>query len=150
AYMTKDLPFMETVWWVFSELYKKGLIYEDYKIMHVSPMLETVLSNSEVSACYFDIADLTATVKLTLTSGELAGVHVLAWTTTPWTLPGNVLAAVKEDLEYVVLESEGDRYIVAKPRVAEVMKGKDMKEVATMRGADLVGATYEPLFPFYK
>ncbi len=150
AYQTKDLSFMESVWWVFKTLYEKGLIYEGYKVMHVSPALETVLSSSEVSSCYFDVTDLTATVSFPLLDGPHAGASLLAWTTTPWTLPGNALLAVGEGIVYVKVSHEEKDYILAKERLAEVFKNKAHEIKEEFKGADLVGTHYEPLFPYFK
>lgn len=151
AYQTKDLSYMESVWWVFKQLYSKGLIYEGYKVMHVSPMLETVLSNSEVSQNYADITDLSVYALFELTSGEFAGEKLIAWTTTPWTLPGNVLLAVSESLTYVRARVEGreDTVIVAKDLAARAFEGKSFEVIGEVSGAELAGMTYEPLMPVY-
>jgi len=133
-YKTMDWKFTESIWWVFSEIYKKGLVYESYKSMHMCPRCETTLANFEVTQGYKDITDLSATVKFKLTkesaekilgasakintppapsqegnnaeaSEDISGdVFVLAWTTTPWTLPGNVALAVGEEIEYVLVK----------------------------------------------
>ncbi len=112
-YRTMDWKYTESIWWVFSELYKKGLIYEGYKSMHICPRCETTLSNFEVTQGYKDITDLSATVKFKLKAGQRIGdfevddnTFVLAWTTTPWTLPGNVALAVGENVEYVIFSSK--------------------------------------------
>ena len=106
AYKTMDLPFMESVWWVFKELYDKGLIYEGYRSMHICPRCETTLSQSEVAEGYKMIKDLSATVKFELLANENeseanGNEYILAWTTTPWTLIGNVALAVGKDIDYV-------------------------------------------------
>jgi isoleucyl-tRNA synthetase len=151
AYHTMDLPFMESIWWVFGELWKKGLIYEGRKPMHVCPRCETTLSNFEVAQGYADVTDISATASFELTSGPHAGAKILAWTTTPWTFPGNVLLAVGADIPYVKVEEGGQLYIVAEARVEKVFAGKEylkMGEVFT--GSTLHGATYNPLFPMFK
>ncbi len=148
-YMTKDLQFMESVWWAFSELYKKGHIYEGYKVMHVSPALETVLSNMEVSDNYSDLTDISAYASFTLTSGEYEGVKMIAWTTTPWTLPGNALLAVGNTIEYTLVVFEDAKYIVAKELLEEAFEGKEYQVKSELKGSDLVGASYEPLFPYF-
>lgn len=151
AYMTKDLSFMESVWWVFKQLYDKGLIYEGYKVMHVSPMLETVLSNSEVSDCYLDITDISVYAMFNLLDGSHAGSRLVAWTTTPWTLPGNALLAVGENMDYVKVQVEGieDSLIVAKALAEKVLEGKEYELVGELKGSELVGMNYEPLFPVF-
>lgn len=116
AYRTMDRDFMESVWWVFKTIYDKDLVYEDYRSMHVCPRCETTLSQSEVSEGYMDIKDLSVVAKFKLTAGQkIAGAEIdentfiLAWTTTPWTLPGNVALAVGEEIDYVkvVIKNEG-------------------------------------------
>lgn len=150
-YKTMDPEFMESVWWVFKQLQEKGLVYKGYKSMMVSPPLETVLSNQEVNmGGYKDITDLSVTAKFTLKSGPHAGAHVLAWTTTPWTLPGNVLLAVGAEIEYVKVSSGGEKYLVGKELLEKVFEGKEYVVEAEMKGSLLVGSTYEPVFPYYK
>lgn len=122
SYKTMDLPYMESVWWVFKQLWDKGLIYEGYRVMHVCTRCETTLSQQEISEGYKDIKDLSAIAKFELVD-EL-GTFVLAWTTTPWTLIGNVALAVGEDIEYIKISKpikrnekgaiEYEKYILAK------------------------------------
>ncbi len=150
AYRTMDTPFMENIWSVFKQLFDKGLIYEGRKAMHVCPRCETTLSNFEVAQGYADVTDISVIVAPTLTSGRFEGAKILVWTTTPWTLPGNVLLAVKADMTYVVVEHDGARYVVGKPLVEKVFKDKTYSVIEELAGTDLVDATYEPLFPFFK
>ena len=84
AYRTMDKPFMESVWWVFKQIYDKGLVYEDYRSMHICPRCETTLSQQEVSEGYKDVKDISVTVKFNLV--DEPETYFLAWTTTPWTL----------------------------------------------------------------
>ena len=149
AYSTMDVPFMESIWWVFKSLWDKGLIYEGYKSMHVCPRCETTLSNFEVAQGYLDVTDLTATVAVELTSGPYADAKALVWTTTPWTLPGNVLLAVGADMEYNLVESGGEKYVVAKSRTEAVFKDKEFKVLETFIGNKLTGSSYDPIFPFF-
>jgi len=173
-YMTMDSNYMESVWAVFKNLKEKGLVYKGYKSMMVSPPLETVLSNQEVNmGGYKDITDLSVTAKFKLSSGEHAGSYMLAWTTTPWTLPGNVLLAVGEDIEYVkinidlgngALESgivkkgekvqqtllKSGQYIIAKKLVSKILGSSEYTILESFKGSDLVGSTYEPVFPLFK
>ncbi|MFA7663137.1 MAG: class I tRNA ligase family protein, partial [Patescibacteria group bacterium] len=102
-YKTMDKDFMESVWWVFKQLWDKGLVYEGYKSMHICPRCETTLSQQEVAEGYKDIKDLSVIAKFELV--DEPGTFVLAWTTTPWTLPGNVALAVSEDVKYVKARS---------------------------------------------
>ncbi|MEI6288321.1 MAG: class I tRNA ligase family protein, partial [bacterium] len=122
SYKTMDLSFMESVWWVFKELYDKGLIYEGYKSMHICPRCETTLSQQEVSEGYKDIKDLSVTAKFELV--DEPGTFVLAWTTTPWTLPGNVALAVGEDIDYIAVEILDDFDVSKFGMVLDIMPGK--------------------------
>lgn len=107
AYRTMDLPFMESVWWVFKELWDKGLIYEGYRSMYICPRCETTLSQSEVSEGYRDVKDLSVIAKFELVEDENFSTssknktYILAWTTTPWTLIGNAALAINPDFDYV-------------------------------------------------
>lgn len=154
-YKTMDSTYTESVWWVFSELHKKGLVYEGFKSMHLCPRCGTTLSNFEVNLGYKDIKDIAVTVKLPLLddSGTVTDTSLLVWTTTPWTLPGNMAAAVHNDHEYVkvscTLEDKPETVILAKARLAQL--GTDHYEIVeTMKGSDLVGTRYEPPFDVYK
>ena len=147
SYKTMDLPFMESVWWVFKQLWDKGLIYEGHRIMHICTRCETTLSQSEIAEGYKDIKDLTATVKFEL--ADEPGTFVLAWTTTPWTLIGNVALAVGKDIVYVKAKVENENLILAKNRVAEVLKDKKYKLDYEFKGKELIGKSYKPLFYYY-
>jgi isoleucyl-tRNA synthetase len=147
SYKTMDLSFMESVWWVFKELFDKGLIYEGHRIMHICTRCETTLSQSEVAEGYKDIKDLSATVKFELT--DEPGTFVLAWTTTPWTLIGNVSLAVGEDIEYAKIKFEDANYILAKNLLEGVFKDKKYETISEFKGKDLVGKKYKPLFDYY-
>ena len=150
-YRTMDASYTESVWWVFSELNKKGLVYEGFKSMHLCPRCGTTLSNFEVNQGYKDIKDIAVTVKLALLddAGNPTDTSLLVWTTTPWTLPGNMAAAVHNDIEYVkvhcLLEDRPETVILAKERLAQL--GTDKYEIIeTMKGSDLVGKSYKPPF----
>ncbi len=162
SYKTMDTSYSESIWWVFKKIYDKGLIYEGYKAMHLCPRCETTLSNFEVNQGYKDIKDLTATVRFHIKPDqEWAGgkyktrdrVYILAWTTTPWTLPGNVALAVGNDVKYTALRINGvkELLIVATDRIKDVFKGIDDIEIVhdDVTGRDLVGLEYEPLFDYY-
>ncbi len=146
AYRTMDPDYMETIWWVFKTLYDKGLIYEGYKSMHICPRCETTLSQSEVAEGYKDVKDLSLTAKFELVSES--GTYLLAWTTTPWTLIGNVALAVGEDIDYVKVESQANKYILAKASLERILKNK-YSVLETFKGKDLVGKKYKPLFDYY-
>ncbi len=163
-YRTMNPTFTETVWWIFKELHKKGLVYEGFKSMHICPHCETTLSNFEVGQGYKDIADISITAKFEL--ADEPGTYFLAWTTTPWTLPGNVALAVGNDIDYVKMSlknfpgiSDGI-YIFSKKDyenyqiLVETEKKKNDKVkseiLEEMKGKDLIGKSYKPLFNYYK
>lgn len=153
AYRTMDKEYMESIWWVFKQLWDKDLIYKGYRSMHICPRCETTLSQQEVSEGYEDVKDLTVTAKFKVTSTPSFDVEgdlfILAWTTTPWTLPGNVLLAVGEEIEYSLVKFEGATYVVAKELLMANFEGKEFEVVQQLKGSDLVGLTYEPLFPYF-
>ena len=152
-YRTMDFEYMQSEWWAFKELYKKGLIYEDYRSMHICPRCETTLSQGEVAEGYKDIKDLSATVKFKLINSP--DTSFLAWTTTPWTLPGNVALAVGANIEYVTIEKKDQnvgnlvRFILAKDQAEKIFAGQEYTIIETKKGKDLVGLEYEPLFDYY-
>ncbi|MBI4591886.1 isoleucine--tRNA ligase [Candidatus Uhrbacteria bacterium] len=149
-YKTMDRPFMESIWWVFKSLWEKGDIYQGHKPIHICPRCETVLSKFEVNQGYQDVKDISIMVTFPIKSGIYEGVKILAWTTTPWTLPGNVLLAVHPKMIYALVTSEGERYFVAKELVENVFAGKEYQVDREIHGSELLGATYEPLFPFFQ
>jgi len=151
-YKTMDLDYMESIWWVFKQLWDKDLIYEDYKSMHICPRCETTLSQSEVTQGYKDIEDIGVTVKFELV--DEPGTFVLAWTTTPWTLIGNVALAVNKNIDYVKFSikdypgSPDGTYIVSKKDFDE-NSNKQARILEKIKGKDLVGKKYKPLFNYY-
>jgi len=147
AYKTMDLDYMESIWWVFKQLWDKGLIYEGHKSMHICPRCETTLSQSEVSQGYKDTEDLAVVIKFALT--DEPGTYVLAWTTTPWTLPGNVALAVGADIDYLKVKIGEGYFILAKTTAEKTLLGKQVEVIKEFKGKDLVGKSYEPLFPYF-
>ncbi|HEY4488309.1 MAG TPA: isoleucine--tRNA ligase [Candidatus Paceibacterota bacterium] len=146
AYRTMDKPYMESVWWVFKQLWDKGLVYEDYRSMHICPRCETTLSQQEVAEGYKDVKDIAVTVKFELV--DEPGTYFLAWTTTPWTLPGNVALAVGADIEYVKAESPGAGLVwVSKDWQMKVAPDAEVVEKKT--GNQLVDTKYKPPFDYY-
>ena len=145
-YKTMQPSFMETVWWVFKQCWDKGLIYQGYRIQPYSPALATPLSNFETNQGYKDRQDPSLTLIFPLLSEDprFKGTNLLVWTTTPWTLPSNFAIAVGPEMEYSLVESEGNRFWCASTRVAAYFKEPNV--VATCKGSDLVGLSYEPLF----
>ncbi|MBF8280485.1 MAG: ileS [Candidatus Magasanikbacteria bacterium] len=178
-YKTMDPEYMESLWAVFKTLHERGLVYEGKKSMHICTRCETPLSNFEVTQNYKDVEDTAVVVKFKIidrSSVRARGVSsrdlgrngrgsetplrppsttaqfFLAWTTTPWTLPGNVLLAVNPDIEYVAIAQDDAWFWVAKDRAIYIFGTKDgtpPKPVATALGAELIGAQYEPLFPYF-
>ena len=148
-YKTLDLPYMESVMWAFRQLHDKGLIYQGFKVLPYCWRCGTPLSNHELRMdddVYQDRTDPSLTVRFKLETGE----WILAWTTTPWTLPSNLALAVGEDMTYDVIEMpDGEKYILAHERVAayeeELGAGQT---VASFRGKDLLGRRYRPLFDY--
>lgn len=151
AYKTMDLNFMDSIWWAFKRLWEEGLVYQDYRSMHICPRCETTLSQSEVAEGYRDIKDLSVIAKFELS--DEPDTYILAWTTTPWTLVGNVALAVGSEIDYVKIETdiEGVKnlFILAKERVADIFKDKPYRVLSEFKGAELVGKTYRPLFDYY-
>jgi len=148
TYRTMDKPFMESVWWVFKQLYDKGLVYEDYRSMHVCPRCETTLSQQEVSEGYKDVKDISVTAKFELV--DEPGAYFLAWTTTPWTLPGNVALAVGADIAYVKVKDDTGTYILARSAFENSRERFQNPHILSeTKGREFVGSSYKPLFDYY-
>ena len=147
-YKTMDPTYTESVWWVFKSLYDKGLVYEGYKSMHLCPRCETTLANFEVNLGYKDITDLSVYVKFELV--DEPGTYLLAWTTTPWTLPGNTALAVNQEIIYSKLKVESEFIILAKDKIGKVLRDKKFEIVEELSGKDLVDKKYQPLFNYYQ
>ncbi len=152
-YKTMDVEFMESVWWVFSQLWEKGLVYQDFKVVPYSWGAGTPLSNFELNlGGYKDVEDPSITVRLRVLADHgsaAAGDWLMIWTTTPWTLPGNLGIAVGTDISYVRVLDEGEHYWVAADLVEAVWKDADVEVVGQTTGADLIGASYEPPFDYF-
>ncbi|MEZ4195019.1 MAG: class I tRNA ligase family protein [Candidatus Paceibacterota bacterium] len=154
-YKTMDSTYTESVWWVFKSLYEKGLVYEGFKSMHLCPRCGTTLSNFEVNQGYKDIKDIAVTVKLPLLddAGNKTDTALLVWTTTPWTLPGNMAAAVNKDFDYVKVkvkaEAGEENLLLAKGRLAQ-LGDLAYEVVEEIKGSELVGRKYEPPFDYFK
>ncbi len=147
SYATLDSDYMESIWWVFKSIWEKGLMYQGHKSMHVCPRCTTPLSNFEVSLGYKDVTDLSVTAMFR--SADEPNTYFLAWTTTPWTLPGNVALAVGPDIDYVKVQKDGRFFILAKDRLEANFDMDGLSIEASFKGRDLVGQTFEPLFDFY-
>jgi isoleucyl-tRNA synthetase len=149
-YKTMDLPFMESVWWVFKSIWDKGLIYQGNKIVPYSPALQTALSNFEAGQNYQDIQDPAITILFR--SREDADTYYAGWTTTPWTLPSNLSLCVHPEIEYVkIRDLERNIFIImARARLEAFKKVIKFEEVDSFPGAALKGKGYEPLFPYFQ
>lgn len=151
-YFTMDVSFMQSVWWVFQQMFEKGLIYEGYKVVPYSVGISTPLSNFEANLNYKMVQDPAITVTFPVIGKD--NTFMLAWTTTPWTLPSNLGVAVGNEIDYVVgLEkSSGKKLILAKALIANFFKKPDeeFEILETVKGSTLVGLQLEPLFPFFK
>lgn len=149
SYKTMDESFMNSVWYIFSQLFKKNLIYHGVKIMSYSPGLECPLSNNEANLNYIAVNDPSLTLQFPV-KFENQDVNILVWTTTPWTLACNLLLCVHPDLEYSLVMCENKTYVLLSNQVKDFFKKKKVKTLKTVFGKDLVGIQYEPLFDFYK
>ena len=144
-YITYDNKYIETLWYLLKELYKKGYLYKGYTIQPYSPAAGTGLSSHELNqpGCYRDVKDLTCAAKFHLKDGR----YIIAWTTTPWTLPSNTALCVGPKIDYVEIALEsGEHIILAEARLSAYFDNAEI--VARYKGADLVGLEYDPLFPW--
>lgn len=145
AYRTMNKDFMESVWWAFKTLYENGKIYEGRKVLMYDTKFATPVSKSEVTMdndAYQTVTDPSAYVKFALEDGR----YLLAWTTTPWTLPGNLALAVSRDLDYVEAKVDGEVLILAKSRVEAALKDVEYEILKEFKGSELEGLAYQPLF----
>lgn len=145
-YITYENAYIESVWWILSELWKKDLLYLGHKIIPYCPRCETPLSSHEVSQGYKDVEDPSVFVKMRLKDEE--NTSFLVWTTTPWTLISNVALALNPDIKYVNAWHRGEHLILAKDRLS-VLEG-DYEIIDEYSGKELLGKTYEPLFTFFE
>ncbi|HKK48350.1 MAG TPA: isoleucine--tRNA ligase, partial [Alkalispirochaeta sp.] len=148
-YKTMDPDYMETIWWVFKRLWEKGLVYEGHYILPYSPALATPLSNFEVNlGGYHDVDDPAITVRFELV--DQPRTYILAWTTTPWTLPSNLALAAGKDISYVTVQDGDDRYILAEKLLEQYYKDEaEYQIVNRLTGSDLEGLQYTPIFPYF-
>jgi len=143
-YITLKNEYIESVWHILSTIHGKGLLYRGHRVSPYCPCCQTTLSSHEVAQGYEDVKDLSATVKFKL---HESGENILAWTTTPWTLPANVALAVNAELDYVRASKNGEVYIVAENLAESVLK-EDYEILSVIKGAELVGKSYEPPFRY--
>ena len=148
AYRTMDKNYMESVWWAFKTLYDKGLIFEGRKVLMYDTKFSTPVSKAEVmmdNDAYQEVTDPSVFVKFKVVSeGELQGAYLLAWTTTPWTLPANLVLAVNEKLNYGLYQVGEEKIVTLVKTAAEVFEG-EYELLKELSGAELVGLEYQPL-----
>ena len=155
-YVTYHNDYIESVWWALKELWKKGLLYEGHKVMPYCPRCGTALSSHEVAQGYKDVKDLTCIAKFKVKGKE--NTYILAWTTTPWTLPSNLALCVNKTYTYAEVkvnagteeEPKYENYILAKDLISSVLKDKEYELVKEFKGEELLGTEYEQLMPFAK
>ena len=163
-YVTYHNDYIETVWWALKQMWEKGLLYEGHKVMPYCPRCGTALSSHEVAQGYKDVKDLTCVAKFKVEEGqkiageEVKDTYILAWTTTPWTLPSNLALCVNKSYEYAKVkanigtddEPKYETYILAKDLIESVLKETPYEILSTFKGEDLLGLKYEQLMPFAK
>ena len=156
-YITYENKYIESIWWCIKELWNKGLLYEGHKVLPYCPRCGTALSSHEVAQGYKDVSDLTCVAKFKLLEdqGFEKDTYILAWTTTPWTLPSNYALCVNKKFDYVLVkvnvgkeEEIYENYILAKELVEKVLKDKEYEVVKEFKGEELLGKKYERLMPF--
>ncbi|MEY2671797.1 MAG: hypothetical protein RL687_214, partial [Candidatus Parcubacteria bacterium] len=175
SYKTMDNSFIESVWWALGQLNDKGLLYEGVRVLAYCPRCETPIANSEIAMdnSYKDITDISVYVKFKLTPTQkmhplfnastltrsdafsAPGIFLLAWTTTPWTLPGNTAIAINKDLQYVFVKNnilDKEEVLVIAKDLFENLKAKftEPEIIKEVSGSELVGMSYEPVFDYYK
>ncbi|MFA5009235.1 MAG: isoleucine--tRNA ligase [Candidatus Paceibacterota bacterium] len=148
AYATLENNYIESVWWVLKQLWNKKLVKKNYRVSPYCPRCGTTLSNFEVNLGYKETRDISIYVKFKIIEEEFKNAYFLVWTTTPWTLPGNLALAVNPELEYCLIENKGEKYILAKDRLAIIEE--DFKILKEFKGKDLANKKYEPIFPYFE
>ena len=155
-YVTYHNNYIESVWWALKQMWKKGLLYEGHKVMPYCPRCGTALSSHEVAQGYKDVKDLTCIAKFKVVGKE--NTYILAWTTTPWTLPSNLALCVNKSYEYAEIkanigtddEPKYENYILAKDLIETVLKETPYEIIKTFKGEELLGTKYKQLMPFAK
>ncbi|MFA6258845.1 MAG: class I tRNA ligase family protein, partial [Candidatus Paceibacterota bacterium] len=154
-YITYHNSYIESVWNIIKKVNEQGLLYKDYKVVPWCPRCGTALSSHELAQGYETVKDLSVYAKFKVKKGQKIGdslvndnTYILAWTTTPWTLPGNVALAVGKDIEYVMIEVVNESLILSKERLAVI--SDEYKILKELKGSDLASIEYEPLYPYLK
>ncbi|WP_133014555.1 isoleucine--tRNA ligase [Clostridium cuniculi] len=146
-YVTYHNPYIESVWWALKQMWDKGLLYEGHKVMPYCPRCGTALSSHEVAQGYKDVKDLTCVAKFKVVGGE--NKYILAWTTTPWTLPSNLALCINKAYTYIEAKV-GDEILILAKDLADKVLGEDYEVVREFPGTELLGTKYEQLMPFGK
>ena len=146
-YVTYHNPYIESVWWALKQMWDKGLLYEGHKVMPYCPRCGTALSSHEVAQGYKDVKDLTAVAKFKVADED--NKYILAWTTTPWTLPSNLALCINKAYTYIEAKVNDEILILAKDLAPKVL-GEDFEIVREFQGTELLGTKYEQLMPFGK
>ena len=148
GYRTMDLNYMESIWWVFKQLWDQGLVYEGHKILPYCPRCSTPLSNFEANQGYLEVTDPAITIRFR--DAEQENLSYLAWTTTPWTLPSNLALAVGPEVDYLRIKDGDEEFILAEARLGVYYKDPESYELLEkMKGSDLKDRKYKPLFPYF-
>ncbi len=154
AYITYKNSYIESVWWILKNFWEKDLLYQGFKVVPYCPRCGTPLSDHEVSLGYHDVTDPSVYVRMPLVDDP--STSLLVWTTTPWTLPGNVAVAVHPDVDYVTVErkeANGDgteKLIMAKSQVESIFTDEEVKIVSEFKGKQLKSKRYQPLYTFLR
>ena len=146
-YVTYHNPYIESVWWALKQMWDKGLLYEGHKVMPYCPRCGTALSSHEVAQGYKDVKDLTCIAKFKVVGEE--NKYILAWTTTPWTLPSNLALCINKAYTYIEAKVGDEVYVLAKD-LADKVLGEEYEIVREFKGEELLGTKYEQLMPFGK
>ena len=146
AYYTLDNSYIESVWYLLKTIWDKGLIYRDYKVVPYDPRIGATLSSHELALGYREVEDPSIYVRFKVEGED--NTFFLVWTTTPWTLPANLLLAVHADVDYVFVEADGETLILADALRGAVLRDLEHKVLRTVKGAELVGMRYEQLFQY--
>ncbi len=153
-YKTLDIGFMESALWAFKQLWDKGLVYKDYRVVPYSWAVESPLSNFEtrLDNSYRNRTDPAVTIGFELKEGqgELSGAKILIWTTTPWTLPSNLAAAAGADITYAIMQKGDERFILSMNGLEKYKKQLEgAEQIGTVKGSDLAGLKYHPPFDYF-
>ena len=143
-YITYQDSYIENVWKILKIIWDKNLIYQDFKVITHCPRCQTTLSSHEIAQGYKDVTETSVVAKFKILNGKYKDANMLAWTTTPWTLPGNVALAINKNIDYVLIKKNSEEYIIAKKRLEII--GGEYTELSSIQGNKIIGLSYQPLF----